>query len=697
MSAPGVDMSRGSTPHLPPIDAGYDTPGSDYMSAMRARQTLASGSDKGSFCHVKTSSARRGDDPFVNRKTTNCGCSREHDITNIKPQENGQDPNEKLMLSRKSIVRELTMPATNFAKHGVAGKSASDAGAYACTSPHKHNHPGSGSTKRRMSVRSIPKIRLTTAWNAPPITDVRYQEAKRRLLEGSGKFSGQMRRYFREEVPWWEQVPDSDDDDYDTDLDTHIGFALIADEKSREIIQEGMFPEYKQECRKYKSNPNSYLMRHGLDDEVSMKHRYLNEGDSKTISNLVKNHLTLGCLNLDDNGLGPEGMRHLSLILHGNAHLTELVLSRNKLSPMGAKQLRLALIHNSFLSRLDISENCFGDKGGKYCGLIIEENSSIKELCISGNGIGDEGARYIGKALGGNKCLKALDISWNNIRSTGAVRLADGLKRNSGVEIFLASHNGFGDEGGKAVIQSFRKSGVIKALDLAANRMTEVVLKSLTHTRDNIESLCSLNLTGNSFPARQTIDFLTGLLSSPGSLVYIGLQVTPVTEDVRGVVKALQTVHNIVVEFADPPAHRHVTRDVLTSNLIQVAMFMDREGLAVDDLFPDWEDEDEDCMLMITVDEVFTAIECCGRLAKFDKLQKLKQKLLFGKKRKFSIYEFSKVYEQIVCGKDPMREQPLRTHLRRSLKEEQEEKERQQRKKARKRRPVGGLTDTADA
>ncbi|WAR20094.1 NLRC3-like protein [Mya arenaria] len=492
MSAPGVDMSRGSTPHLPPIDAGYDTPGSDYMSAMRARQTLASGSDKGSFCHVKTSSARRGDDPFVNRKTTNCGCSREHDITNIKPQENGQDPNEKLMLSRKSIVRELTMPATNFAKHGVAGKSASDAGAYACTSPHKHNHPGSGSTKRRMSVRSIPKIRLTTAWNAPPITDVRYQEAKRRLLEGSGKFSGQMRRYFREEVPWWEQ-----------------------------------------------------------------------------------NHLTLGCLNLDDNGLGPEGMRHLSLILHGNAHLTELVLSRNKLSPMGAKQLRLALIHNSFLSRLDISENCFGDKGGKYCGLIIEENSSIKELCISGNGIGDEG---------GNKCLKALDISWNNIRSTGAVRLADGLK-----------------------------------------------------------------LTGNSFPARQTIDFLTGLLSSPGSLVYIGLQVTPVTEDVRGVVKALQTVHNIVVEFADPPAHRHVTRDVLTSNLIQVAMFMDREGLAVDDLFPDWEDEDEDCMLMITVDEVFTAIE------------------------------------------------PLRTHLRRSLKEEQEEKERQQRKKARKRRPVGGLTDTADA
>ncbi|WAR23686.1 hypothetical protein MAR_037355 [Mya arenaria] len=395
MSAPGVDMSRGSTPHLPPIDAGYDTPGSDYMSAMRARQTLASGSDKGSFCHVKTSSARRGDDPFVNRKTTNCGCSREHDITNIKPQENGQDPNEKLMLSRKSIVRELTMPATNFAKHGVAGKSASDAGAYACTSPHKHNHPGSGSTKRRMSVRSIPKIRLTTAWNAPPITDVRYQEAKRRLMEGSGKFSGQMRRYFREEVPWWEQVPDSDDDDYDTDLDTHI-------------------------------------------------------------------------------------------------------------------------------------ENCFGDKGGKYCGMIIE-------------------------------------------------------------------------------------------------------------------------LTGNSFPARQTIDFLTGLLSSPGSLVYIGLQVTPVTEDVRGVVKALQTVHNIVVEFADPPAHRHVTRDVLTSNLIQVAMFMDREGLAVDDLFPDWEDEDEDCMLMITVDEVFTAIE------------------------------------------------PLRTHLRRSLKEEQEEKERQQRKKARKRRPVGGLTDTADA
>jgi len=47
-------------------------------------------------------------------------------------------------------------------------------------------------------------------------------EARSKLLSG-GRFHGQMVRYFKQEVPWWETVPDSDDDGYDTDLDKQIG------------------------------------------------------------------------------------------------------------------------------------------------------------------------------------------------------------------------------------------------------------------------------------------------------------------------------------------------------------------------------------------------------------------------------------------------------------------------------------------
>lgn len=69
---------------------------------------------------------------------------------------------------------------------------------------------------------------------------------------------------------------------------TFSGFELIADEKSHQILADGAFPEYKHECRKFRSNPNSYFLRNGLEDTVSMRHRYLSKGDSISIANLVK-------------------------------------------------------------------------------------------------------------------------------------------------------------------------------------------------------------------------------------------------------------------------------------------------------------------------------------------------------------------------------------------------------------------------
>jgi len=60
------------------------------------------------------------------------------------------------------------------------------------------------------------------------------------------------------------------------------------------------------------------------------------------------------------------------------------------------------------------------------------------------------------------------------------------------------------------------------------------------------------------------------------SCVDARLQVSPVTEEFQGLVRALQTVHELTVDHEDPPARREVTRDILTQNLVQIARFMER-------------------------------------------------------------------------------------------------------------------------
>ena len=59
--------------------------------------------------------------------------------------------------------------------------------------------------------------------------------------------------------------------------------ALIVDEKTQQIKDDGVFPEYKSLCRKFKTVPNNYFIRHSVDEELMMKHRYLSTGDCRAL------------------------------------------------------------------------------------------------------------------------------------------------------------------------------------------------------------------------------------------------------------------------------------------------------------------------------------------------------------------------------------------------------------------------------
>lgn len=51
------------------------------------------------------------------------------------------------------------------------------------------------------------------------------------------------------------------------------------DEKTKQIKDDGLFPEYKRMCRKLNVIPNHYLLRHSTDDDIRLRHRYLSKND----------------------------------------------------------------------------------------------------------------------------------------------------------------------------------------------------------------------------------------------------------------------------------------------------------------------------------------------------------------------------------------------------------------------------------
>lgn len=231
-----ADSSRGSTPRLPRIDTGYDTPGSDYMSAFRnnPRQSSFVNSDidqdiktlgpssLSSISKSQTNSAQFSKDG--NSKP----CSRKHS----RPSTQGQN-------RKTSVPREITIPAVNGSKNVCPKKSSTDLGLGTYGNPLKLRLSGSAKSQEKVvSAKSLSDTgTCRRPWFPPKVSKERYEEARARIMDG-GKFRSRLITYFREDVPWWETKSDSEDDGYDTDLDKQLGTVCMLLEHSSQQSEE---------------------------------------------------------------------------------------------------------------------------------------------------------------------------------------------------------------------------------------------------------------------------------------------------------------------------------------------------------------------------------------------------------------------------------------------------------------------------
>ncbi|XP_041350622.1 leucine-rich repeat-containing protein 74A-like isoform X1 [Gigantopelta aegis] len=441
-------------------------------------------------------------------------------------------------------------------------------------------------------VRSTPSIcslgsrqSLHAESSVSATTDPSSIDVKREKLK-SGKFGPYFQNYFpgvsRKKPVEVREL--SDDEDYDTDLEEDLDKHLLSQENVICSEDHGLFYDYKKLCRKLKVVPNTFFIRHAMEDRFTMKHRYPAYNDVRALMHDIQTKDTISSLNLEDNGIGPSEMLHLGQMLLHSSSIIELKLTDNKIGTFGARLLKTVLLYNRHIVKIDIAGNNIGEKGAKYFAETLERNVYLKELNLAHNSIAEQGALYLGQAIGANHTLDFLDISWNNITPRGATLFARGLKINLNLKILKVAMNGFHVHGTEALADVLKTNQSLECLDISANRIPQdgalAIARALTHNK----GLKALKIGFNPL----TVEGARAILDAVS-----GKHVTAIKEvDFEGVVlkedfgvAAINVIENcnIDVIYVVQPSRRSKSFTYLD----KVVKFLNEINVQIHDLFGD--------------------------------------------------------------------------------------------------------------
>jgi len=387
--------------------------------------------------------------------------------------------------------------------------------------------------------------------------------------------------------------------------------------------------------------PNSYFLRHVMDDAMRMRYRYLSYGDSAALSSELQEQPSITKLDVQDNAMGPHGMLCFAEMLKSNAYITEANFANNNVGVFGARLMKFILLKNVRLVRLNMSGNKFGERGATYIAKAINGNNTLRELCVANNGIGDEGANLIGKALATNTALEYLDLSWNHIGRKGAIGLSKGIKANTKLITLKLRMNGCGEEGGRAMIAALRYNDSVRHLDLSANRVGNDTAKALSKAMPYLR-LNTLKLAYNPLSSDSAQNLLTGLIAlEDPPLVELDLNGVIVEDDFQLLASALGS-RQVTIHFHVPPTSSQRSRDSPTETLHNVLEFLEDVEMQPESLFPNPGEGD----IIMTVEELFTHMESSSMFRDTTRLLKLKEESYRHWKMKFLMKELFSVAEQ---------------------------------------------------
>lgn len=221
-------------------------------------------------------------------------------------------------------------------------------------------------------------------------------------------------------------------------------------------------------------------------------------------------------IDLSDNAFGPTAIPSFDFFLKEIKTLEYLELENNGLGPEGAESVCEALLQNNNikLKTIKINRNRLENKGGKSLAKVINKMGSIEHLELFQNGINSEGMEEIFKALKNNLNLKVLKLNDNVIKNSCEIFIdvlkdlknikildvSDSIIGNKyGIELFkvmenlkieeiYCNYNEIEDENSqKLILDSAKKNKNIKILEIKGNEMNKSVYNEYVKEFQNLE------------------------------------------------------------------------------------------------------------------------------------------------------------------------------------------------------------------
>lgn len=206
----------------------------------------------------------------------------------------------------------------------------------------------------------------------------------------------------------------------------------------------------------------------------------------------------LEVINRGNYDLNDDDLDRFIKVIEQSKVLKTLNLSDNELT-LADRKLTNAIAKNTTLKRLDLSNNNINIEGVKHLANILKENKTLQEINLAGNNIGDKGAKCLADMLAVNKTLQVIELNLNDIGDEGAQSIAASLSEDTGLQRVYLKQNKITDVGAEKLADVLIDNHSIKTLDLS-NDIEDFYLSNLSGNNiskdvmDRIKALTLLDL-----------------------------------------------------------------------------------------------------------------------------------------------------------------------------------------------------------
>ncbi|KAI8519966.1 NLR, CARD domain-containing protein 3 [Branchiostoma belcheri] len=279
--------------------------------------------------------------------------------------------------------------------------------------------------------------------------------------------------------------------------------------------------EYIDACKQLGVVPVWSFVRMMRVHRLRIRHRSLGPLGTRAICVPIALSPYITALDLEDNGMGAEGVWHVSEMLKFNQLITTVVSTHTHTpthhNSEGALAMADMLVENRVITSINLSGNHFGESDGVHFARVLKDNTSLRELILKENEFRENGARLIGKGLVLNSTLRRLDLSWNHIRNKGALAICTAMKKNEGLRDLDVSWNGFSDAGAIAMAATLKVNVTLADLDLTNNRIGPTGVRAIANALLVNQTLTTLRMGKNNVPYEEGTILLKAIKKNKNS------------------------------------------------------------------------------------------------------------------------------------------------------------------------------------